>query len=70
MSRAQSSRPAVFLTGIFWALTGLTLLFSVVVIQRSDSAWWSFLLLVLPLAFGAISLANLRRAMKRADESR
>jgi hypothetical protein len=70
MSRALSSRPAVFLTGIFWALTGVTLLLSVVVIQRSHAAWWSFLLLVLPLTFGTISLANLRRATKRADDPR
>ncbi|HEV7640584.1 MAG TPA: hypothetical protein VGO39_06955 [Gaiellaceae bacterium] len=68
MSRALSSRPAVYLTGIFWALTGVTLLLSVVVIQRSHSAWWSFLLLVVPLTFGTISLTNLRRATKQPDD--
>jgi hypothetical protein len=66
--RAASARPAVYFTGILWALTSLSLLLTVVVIQRSDVAWWSFLLLVLPLAFAALALWNLRRATEEPDE--
>jgi uncharacterized membrane protein HdeD (DUF308 family) len=68
VARAASARPAVYFVGILWALAGLSLLLSVVVIQRSDVAWWSFLLLVLPLSLGALALWNLRRATREADE--
>jgi hypothetical protein len=66
---ARSARPPLFLTGIFWGLTGLALLLAVVVIQRSHVAWWSFVLLALPIGLGALALANLRRGIARPDTS-
>jgi hypothetical protein len=65
VERARTARPAVFLTGITWALTGLTLLLAVVVIYRTWGQWWSFLLLVLPLSLAALAVSRL---MKRATE--
>jgi hypothetical protein len=68
VERARTARPAVFLTGFFWALTGLTLLLAVVVIYRTWGQWWSFLLLVLPLSFAVLAIASLRRAAEEPDE--
>jgi hypothetical protein len=64
---ARTARPATFLTPISWALTALSLLVSVMVIQRTHGAWWSFLLLVVSLGLAALSVRNLRRAVTRSD---
>ena len=63
----RTARPAPFLTPIFWALAAVTLLLTVIVIQRTGGAWWSFLLLVVPLGLAALSFWNLRRAATRSD---
>jgi hypothetical protein len=65
---ARAARAPVFLVGILWSLTGLTLLLAVVAIQRSHEKLWSFLLLIVPVVLATLSLANLRRATRDPDE--
>jgi hypothetical protein len=61
------ARPRVFAVGVLVALFGLTLLLALALIGRAE-AWWRFLLLVPPLAFGAAAVWEFRRSVKNPDE--
>jgi hypothetical protein len=61
------ARPRVLSIGFLTAFFGLTLLLALMVIGRADG-WWRFLLLVLPLAFGAAAAFEFRRSVEDPDE--
>jgi hypothetical protein len=61
------ARLRVFSLGFLTAFFALTLLLALIVIALAGG-WWRFLLLVLPLAFGAALVAEFRRSAKSPDE--
>jgi hypothetical protein len=61
------ARLRVFSLGFLTAFFALTLLLALIVIALAGG-WWRFLLLVLPLVFGAAVVAEFRRSAKSADE--